>query len=81
MTEPEKSSTPPPDEPPPRRSDYSPWNWLLAVAVIVPLLPFLYNYDKPRLLGFPLFYWLQILFILLGVAATTIVYQVSKRRR
>jgi hypothetical protein len=49
--------------------------------VIVPLLPFLYNSDKPRLFGFPLFYWLQILFILLGVAATTIVYQVSKRRR
>jgi predicted ferric reductase len=79
VTEPENNSSPPPE--PPRRSDYSPWNWLLAVAVIVPLLPFLYNSDKPRLFGFQLFYWLQILFILLGVAATTIVYQVSKRRR
>jgi predicted ferric reductase len=78
VTEPE-NPTPPPE--PPRRSDYSPWNWLLAVAVIVPLLPFLFNYATPRLFGFPLFYWLQILFILLGVGATTIVYQVAKRRR
>jgi uncharacterized protein DUF3311 len=63
-----------------RRSDYSPWNWLLAVAVVVPLLTFLFNHDSPRLFGLPMFYWLQFLFILLGVGATTVVYQVGKRR-
>lgn len=65
---------------PRRRSDYSPWNWLLIIAVLIPLLTPLYNYDKPRLFGLPLFYWLQMLFILLGVGATTIVYQLGKRR-
>lgn len=64
----------------PRRSDRSPWNWLLVIPVVIPLLTFLYNADRPRLFGIPLFYWLQIAFIIPGVVATTIVYQVSKRR-
>jgi hypothetical protein len=62
------------------RSDRSPWNWLLVVPVVVPLLTFLFNHDGPRLAGFPLFYWLQFAFILLGVAATTIVYQMTKKK-
>ena len=64
----------------PRRSDYSPWNWLLIIAVLVPLLTPLFNYDHPRLFGLPLFYWLQMAFILLGVGATTLVYQLGKRK-
>lgn len=64
-----------------RRSDYSPWNWLLIVPVVVPLLTFLFNHEQPRLLGFPLFYWLQLAFIVLGVVCTTLVYQFSKRGR
>lgn len=66
---------------PRRRSDYSPWNWLLLIPVVLPLLTFLFNSDSPRLFGFPLFYWLQMAFIVLGVAATTVVYQIGKRRR
>ncbi len=70
-----------PESPPPTpRSDVSPWNWLLAVPIVVPLLTFLYNSDEPRLAGFPLFYWLQLAFIVLGVTTTTIVYQMTKRR-
>ncbi len=64
-----------------RRSDHSPWNWLLVIPVLIPLLTFLFNYDKPRLFGLPAFYWLQMAFIVLGVGATTIVYQRGKRRR
>ncbi len=64
----------------PARSDRSPWNWLLLVPVVIPLIPALYNADEPRLFGFPLFYWLQLAFIILGVGATTIVYQVGKKR-
>jgi hypothetical protein len=63
------------------KSDRSPWNWLLLLPIAIPLLTFLYNSDEPRLLGFPLFYWLQIAFIALGVITTTLVYQMTKRRR
>jgi hypothetical protein len=66
-------------EPGPRRSDRSPWNWLLILPVVVPLLTFLFNRDKPRLGGFPFFYWVQFAFILLGVGCTTIVYLMTRR--
>jgi uncharacterized membrane protein YhdT len=62
------------------RSDRSPWNWLLAVAVVVPLLTFLYNREDPRLAGIPFFYWFQLALIALGVAATAIVYTMTKRK-
>ncbi len=41
----------------PARSDRSPWNWLLLVAVVVPLLVPLYNRVEPTLFGWPFFYW------------------------
>jgi uncharacterized membrane protein HdeD (DUF308 family) len=62
------------------RHDRSPWNWLLAIAVVVPLLTFLYNDTEPRLAGIPFFYWIQLAFIALGVAATAIVYTMSKKK-
>jgi uncharacterized membrane protein YhdT len=65
--------------PRPRRSDRSAWYWLLLPAIIVPLLTFLYNKDKPRLGGFPLFYWLQLAFVILGVVFTVIVYLMTRR--
>ncbi|XVU27168.1 DUF3311 domain-containing protein [Actinoplanes sp. CA-054009] len=63
------------------RTDSSPWNWLLLIPIVVPVLTFLYNHDEPRLFGFPAFYWIQFLFILLGVGTTTIVYRMTKRGR
>ncbi|GAA0813247.1 DUF3311 domain-containing protein [Spirilliplanes yamanashiensis] len=65
----------------PRRTDNSPWNWLLIVPIVVPLITPLFNHDSPRLLGFPAFYWLQFAFLLLGVGATATVYNRTKRRR
>jgi Protein of unknown function (DUF3311) len=64
-----------------RQADRSPVNWLLIIPIVVPLLVPLYNGSDPKLLGFPRFYWLQLAFIILGVAATTVVYQTTKRRR
>lgn len=61
------------------RGDRSPWNWLLAVPVIVPLLTFLFNDDKPRIAGFPAFYWIQMAFVPLGVLCTVLVYRMTKR--
>ncbi|GGK88140.1 DUF3311 domain-containing protein [Mangrovihabitans endophyticus] len=66
---------------PARRSDHSPWNWLLVVPIVLPLLTPLFNIDSPRLWGFPAFYWLQFLFILVGVATTSIVYRMTRIRR
>ncbi len=69
-----------PEHPPAARTDRSPWNWLLVVPVVIPLLTFLYNDAEPRLFGFPRFYWLQLAFIALGVATTALVYVKTKRR-
>ncbi|MEV4624084.1 DUF3311 domain-containing protein [Asanoa sp. NPDC049573] len=64
-----------------RAKDKSPWNWLLFLPIVVPLLTPLFNHDSPRVGGFPMFYWLQLLFIVLGVSTTTVVYQMTKKRR
>ena len=72
-----------PDSPPsgvaPRRSDRSPWNWLLLVPVVVPLLVPLYNRRDPELLGWPFFYWVQLVFVALGVLSTVLVYRATRR--
>ncbi len=60
------------------RTDRSPWNWLLFVPIVLPLLTFLFNSEEPRLFGFPLFYWLQLAFIAVGVTCTTIVYRMTR---
>ena len=64
-----------------RTEDRSPWYWLLLVPIVVPLVTAFFNADGPRLFGFPRFYWLQLAFIILGVGTTTLVYQMTKRRR
>ena len=64
-----------------RRSDHSSWNWLLLIPIVLPLVTPIYNRELPRLFGFPAFYWLQLLFIFVGVATTTLVYQMTRRRR
>ncbi|WP_203777907.1 DUF3311 domain-containing protein, partial [Paractinoplanes deccanensis] len=53
------------------RDDRSPWNWLLLIPIVVPVLPFIYNFDEPRLFGFPAFYWIQFALVLVGVGTTT----------
>jgi hypothetical protein len=63
----------------PRRSDRSPWNWLLLVPIVVPLLVPLYNSVSPTIGGWPRFYWLQLLFVLLGVGTTSLVYLMTRR--
>jgi hypothetical protein len=65
----------------PRSPDRSPVNWLLLIPIVLPLIVPFYNAKSPTLLGFPRFYWLQLAFIIVGVATTTFVYQMTKRRR
>ena len=77
------ATTPPGDpatgEVAPRRSDKSPWNWLLLVPIVVVLLVPIYNHLDPKLGGFPLFYWLQLAFVAVGVATTALVYRMTRR--
>lgn len=76
------SDPPPSDRPPnaPARSDRNPWYWLLILPVAVPLLPMLYNHTDPTFLGVPRFYWLQLAFVVLGVATTVLVYRQTRGR-
>jgi hypothetical protein len=77
------TSTPPAGTPTagmtPERSDRSPWNWLLLVPIVVPLLVPLYNSVDPTIGGWPRFYWLQLLWVVLGVATTSLVYLMTRR--
>jgi hypothetical protein len=59
---------------------WSGWNLLLLVPLLVLVTP-LYNSDRPRLFGFPFFYWVQFLFILLGVICVAVVYLKTGDRR
>jgi Protein of unknown function (DUF3311) len=68
-----------PGEVAPRRSDRSPWNWLLLVPIVVPLIVPLYNAVDPTWGGWPRFYWLQLLLVALGVLTTLVVYRMTRR--
>lgn len=81
---PARPPTDPPADPPaadaPARSGSAAWNWLLLVPIVIPLCTPLFNHDSPRLLDFPLFYWLQLAFVLLGVGCTALVHLRTRRR-
>ncbi len=78
------TATTPPGDPAteqvaPHRSDRSPWNWLLLIPIVVPLIVPLYNATDPTIFGWPRFYWLQLAFVALGVATTALVYRMTRR--
>lgn len=52
---------------------------LLAPAVVVPLWVSLYARTDPTLLGFPFFYWFQILLIVVAVGLTVPAYLISRQ--
>jgi hypothetical protein len=64
-----------------RRSDYSPWNYLLLIPIVLPLLTFLYNSETPKLFGIPFFYWFQMLLAPLAVIATVSAFYLARRAR
>jgi hypothetical protein len=75
------ASPPPTDAVAPHRSDRSPWNWLLLIPVVVPLLVPIFNRVEPTLFGWPFFYWFQLLLVGLGVLTTVVVYRATRRSR
>lgn len=53
------------------------WNFLLLLPLVMLLNP-IFNFDHPRFLGFPFFYWFQFLCVLLGVGSVWTVYVKTK---
>jgi uncharacterized membrane protein len=68
-----------PDAVAPQRSDRSPWNWLLLVPIVVPLIVPIFNRVEPTLFGWPFFYWFQLALVGLGVLTTVVVYRATRR--
>lgn len=67
----------PPQRPRQPRLQWSSWNLLLFVPLLVLFAP-LYNRVSPKLFGMPFFYWFQILNIFVGVALTALVYMTTR---
>jgi hypothetical protein len=53
------------------------WNLLLLVPLLMLITP-LINFDGPRLLGLPFFYWSQFAFVIVGVVCVGLVYVKTK---
>lgn len=64
----------------PTRTDRSPWNWLLLVPIVLPLITLVYNRENPHLFGWPFFFWFQLMFTLLAAAITAIVFVATRPR-
>ncbi|HWD04582.1 MAG TPA: DUF3311 domain-containing protein [Amycolatopsis sp.] len=62
-----------------RGFQFSPWNLLLIVPLLILVTP-LFNFDGPRLIGMPFFYWFQLVFVVAGVACTGIVYFATRTK-
>ena len=60
-----------------RGIQWSPWNLFLLLPLLMLVTPW-FNFDKPRVLGLPFFYWFQFLFVLVGVASVAIVYVMTR---
>ena len=54
---------------------------LLLVGIVAPLLVSTYDQVEPRLLGFPFFYWYQLLWVFLAAGLCGLSYLLLKRER
>jgi len=54
---------------------------LLLVGIVVPLLVPAYDRAEPRLLGFPFFYWYQLLWVFLAAGICGLSFWLLKRER
>jgi ABC-type microcin C transport system permease subunit YejE len=52
--------------------------WLLLVLVPLTMWVPLYNRVEPTFIGFPFFYWFQLLTIIIGAALAALAYFVTK---
>jgi hypothetical protein len=65
------------------RSTLSPLRIVAALCVIAPIVTMLwvpsYNRMDPRLLGFPFFYWYQLLWVVITAVLMFVAFQAVKR--
>jgi hypothetical protein len=54
---------------------------LIATGIVVPLLVSTYSHEKPRLWGFPFFFWYQLLWVFIASACTYAAYLIIERGR
>lgn len=54
---------------------------LLLVGIVVPLLVGTYDRVEPRLLGFPFFYWYQLLWVFLAAGLCALSFWLLRRER
>jgi Protein of unknown function (DUF3311) len=52
---------------------FSPWNFLLLLPFLMLVTPW-FNMKEPRLFGMPYFYWVQFVWVVVGVVSVGIVY-------
>lgn len=64
----------------PRNPDWSPWVWLLAIPIVLPLFTPFYNHVKPEFFGIPAFYWIQLAFVPMSALVTGTVYLKTRKR-
>lgn len=57
------------------------WYWLLIVPLVATLWPPFYARHDPVLLGFPFFYWYQLLWVVITAVIVWIVYLATKEHR
>lgn len=73
----ESSPSPTSGSRPRGRWNWSAWNLLLLLPLLMLITPW-FNHDRPRLAGLPFLYWSQLLFVLLGVVCVAIVHVMTR---
>ena len=53
------------------------WNLLLLIPMLMLVTPW-FNFDSPRFLGMPFYYWYQFAWVPIGVICVAIVYLRTK---
>jgi hypothetical protein len=64
----------------PTNPDWSPWLYLLAIPIVLPLFTPFYNHVEPELFGVPAFYWIQLAFVPMSAFCTGVVYLKTRKR-
>lgn len=65
----------------PSRTGHRYVTWLLALPFAGLLVPPIYAFDRPTVIGIPFFYWNQILWLALTALVTTVVYRARRSDR
>ena len=67
-----------PSSPPEREGlRWNAWNLLLLVPLLMLVTPW-FNAEEPSLFGMPYFYWIQFVFVPVGVVCVWLVYAMTK---